>query len=294
MRCGLEDTYVYYEPESFSQGFRKSIAFRPRVMKQNRGSQGEGIWIIKLKDESAYCENFGDRIADLDTIITCQEANDNHTEEHTVAEFIEFCINGRTKTSGQWTSTGIGKYLEGGIEAGAMLVDQRFLPRIVEGEVRCLMIGPNLVELIHKKPKAGGVSATLQSGAVYTTYAPDAPEFATLVDNFQQDLPSIMKAFDMEDQPLPLIWTADYIFGDEDSDGRDTFYVGEFNCSCVGITKQLQLAHVVAETAVETCFPKEEHVEEETDNSAPWLTLAVAAAATLALVVVLRSRSAIR
>lgn len=258
LRCGLEDTDVYYDADAFKVGFRKSIAFRPRVIKQNRGSQGEGIWICKLKDESLYCENFGDRLVDLDTPVILVEANDNHVEEHTVGEFLEFCINGRTAISGEWSSSGTGKYLEGGIEAGAMLVDQRFLPRIVEGEVRCLMVGPNLVELIHKKPKAGGLSATLQSGAVYTRYGPEAPEFANLVENFKCDLSSIMSSFEMENQPLPLLWTADYIFGDEkDASGRDTFYVGEFNCSCVGITKQLQLAHTVAETAIETCFPKE-------------------------------------
>ena len=30
------------------------MAFQPRVIKQNRGSSGEGIWIIKLKSGN-YC-----------------------------------------------------------------------------------------------------------------------------------------------------------------------------------------------------------------------------------------------
>uniref|UniRef100_A0A7S2KTG6 DUF6815 domain-containing protein n=1 Tax=Leptocylindrus danicus TaxID=163516 RepID=A0A7S2KTG6_9STRA len=258
LRCGLEDTDVYYDADSFRAGFRKSIAFRPRVIKQNRGSQGEGIWICKLKDEASYCDNFGDVIADLDTKLVLMEANDNHVEEHTVAEFLEFCINGRSEVSGEWHSSGDGKYLEGGIEKGAMLVDQRFLPRIVEGEVRCMMIGDKLVELIHKKPKAGGLSATLQSGAVYTKYPPDAPEFENLVANFKLDLPRIMEAFGISDQPLPLLWTADYIFGEKDEDGKDTFHVGEFNCSCVGITQQLHLAELVGETAFRFCFPEDD------------------------------------
>ena len=37
------------------------------------------------------------------------EANDNHEEEHTVAEFIEFCVNGRNSKSGEWTSKGVGQ-----------------------------------------------------------------------------------------------------------------------------------------------------------------------------------------
>jgi hypothetical protein len=79
------------------------------------------------------------------------EANDNHVEYHTVGEFFEFCVNGRTENSGIWESTGEGRYLEGGVDSGAMLVDQRFLPRIVEGEgeVRLNMIGSELVNLVH-------------------------------------------------------------------------------------------------------------------------------------------------
>ena len=33
-------------------------------------------------------------------VLDLMEANDNHSEEHTVAEFIEFCVNGRTSKSG--------------------------------------------------------------------------------------------------------------------------------------------------------------------------------------------------
>merc|ERR1739844_211707 len=118
MDFGLVDTLGYYSPDDMKTGFPKAIAFQPRVVKQNRGSAGEGIWIIKLKDESKYCKNYGDRIAEDDEKIILKEANDNHVEEHTVAEFMEFCFNGRNAKSGTWTSKGTGKYFEGGAEAG--------------------------------------------------------------------------------------------------------------------------------------------------------------------------------
>jgi hypothetical protein len=44
-------------------------------------------------------------------------------------------------------------------------VDQRFLPRIVEGEVRVLMIYDKPTVVVHKKPAEGQLSATLFSGA---------------------------------------------------------------------------------------------------------------------------------
>merc|ERR1719322_1788402 len=170
MDFGLPDTLGYYSPADMKAGFPKTIAFQKRVVKQNRGSAGEGIWIIELKNKN-YCANFGDRVAAMDEMLVCKEANDNHIEEHTVAEFIEFCVNGRTDKSGTWTSKGTGKYLEGGMAAGGMLVDQRFCPRIVEGELRYNLIGPDLVGIIHKKPAEGGIS---------TYYGPSEPLFANL------------------------------------------------------------------------------------------------------------------
>merc|ERR1719469_1325554 len=129
MGFGLTDTLGYYSPADMEKGFKNTIKFQPRVVKQNRGSAGEGIWIIKLKGE-AYCKVFEEEAAKDDEVLTLREANDNHEEEHTVAEFIEFCVNGRTEKSGEWTSAGTGKYYDGGAEAGGQMVDQRFLPRI--------------------------------------------------------------------------------------------------------------------------------------------------------------------
>merc|ERR1719436_570753 len=129
MNIGMPDTGTYFEAEEFAAGFKKSMAFQRRVMKQNRGSSGEGIWIISLKS-GEYCKNFGDDVVKEDDVLILMEANDNHVEEHTVAEFIEWCVNGRTDKSGTWESKGTGKYLEGGKEADAQLVDQRFCGRI--------------------------------------------------------------------------------------------------------------------------------------------------------------------
>merc|ERR1719473_343103 len=185
------------------------MAFQPRVIKQNRGSAGEGIWIIKLKS-GKYCSTFGERSVGDDEVLSLMEANDNHAEEHTVGEFIEWCLNGRTAKSGTWTSKGVGKYLEGGKEAGGQLVDQRFCPRIVEGEVRVLTSGPTCLQLIHKKPAEGGISAVLGTGSTYTFYGPDEPKFKNLTENFlTKDINKVMPALKL-DEPIPLWWTTDF------------------------------------------------------------------------------------
>jgi hypothetical protein len=241
LNIGLPDTLAYYTEDSLVNGFKKTMAFQPRVLKQNRGSAGEGIWIIKLKAGN-YCSTYGERLCDDSEVLSMMEANDNHSEEHTVAEVIEFCLNGRTAKSGSWTSKGVGKYLEGGLAAGGLLVDQRFCPRIVEGELRYNQIGDGLVGIIHKKPADGGISAVGGTGSIYTFYGPDEPLFMNLTEGFlKNDIKTLMPRLGLGNEPLPLWWTTDFINSSPPGTAPkdEKWIVGEFNCSCVGISKCL-------------------------------------------------------
>jgi hypothetical protein len=236
LSCGLPDTNAFYSANELELGFKKSCAFQPRVIKQNRGSAGEGIWLCWLQDKP-YCKKYGDALLKDSDKIKLMEMNDNHVEYHTVGEFLEFCVNGPTKKAGTWKSVFPGKYLEGGKEAGGQLVDQRLLPRIVEGEVRMLMVKDTLFQIIHKKPAEGGMSAV---GGIssYTFYEPNDPKYADLKKKFvDTDIPQLLKALGLEDQPLPLLWTGDFIPLDGEAPGSTEYVVGEFNCSCVGISK---------------------------------------------------------
>merc|ERR1712137_79368 len=181
MDFGLPDTLGYYSPEEIKTGFPKTIAFQKRVVKQNRGSAGEGIWIIDLK-EGNYCKEYGDRVADQSEMLVLKEANDNHVEEHTIAEFIEWCENGRTDKSGTWTSIGTGKYFEGGVEAGGQMVDQRFLPRIDEGEARFMMIATKLFRIEHYV-YIGGVGGETKM----TIYGRDDPKYKSEQDKLESE-----------------------------------------------------------------------------------------------------------
>merc|ERR1719428_916277 len=69
--------------------------------------------------------------------------------------------------------------------------------------------------------------------ADYTFYEPDAPEFADLKAALYRDIPKMMDAMGLAGEPLPVLWTADFI----PVDGHiSPMVVGEFNCSCVGIS----------------------------------------------------------
>jgi len=226
MDFGLPDTFGYYTPDDMKRDFPKGIAFQPRVIKQNRGSAGEGIWIARLKSGN-YCKNFGDRVCAGDEMITLMEANDSHIEEHTIDEFIEFCANGRTAKSGEWTSIGTGKYFAGGAEAGGIMVDQRYLPRIDEGEARFMCVGTDLYRIEHYEYPEG-VSGNYKQ----TIFGPDAQDWQQCKKMLLTSVPGIMKALDLKMSQLPLLWAADFMPID---DHVAPFVLGEFNCSCLGI-----------------------------------------------------------
>ena len=234
LKCGLRDTYAYYDAQEFRDGFRKSAAFSPRVIKQNRGAAGQGIWLCWLEDKE-YCAKLGDAVLEDGDKLKLIEMNDNHVEHHTVGEFLAFCEHGPGGAAGEWKSVIPGKYFEGGKEEGGWVVDQRLLPRVAEGEVRLLMVKDTVHKIIHKKPLEGGYSAV---GGVHvpTVFAPDAPEYADLRESFDRDLPKVMEAMNLTGQPLPLLWTADFIPSDGPEPGSTVYVVGEFNCECVGVS----------------------------------------------------------
>merc|ERR1712004_58578 len=153
-----------------------------------------------------YCKEFKERSAADDEVLLLKEANDNHEEEHTVAEFIEFCLNGRTDKSGEWTSAGTGKYFEGGREAGGQMVDQRFLPRIDEGEARFMMIGMELNRVEHYV-YIGGVGGETKT----TIYGPDEAKYKATKDKLLEEIPKMMAAMNLDMKNLPLLWAADFI-----------------------------------------------------------------------------------
>mmetsp|Transcript_21538 Transcript_21538/g.67565 ORF Transcript_21538/g.67565 Transcript_21538/m.67565 type:complete len:426 (+) Transcript_21538:1-1278(+) len=238
LKCGLIDTFAYYDAETLEEQFKQTMAFQPRVIKQNRGSAGEGIWLCWLEGKD-YCKKFGDASLGDDDKLRLMEMNDNHVEFHTVKEFITFCVHGPDHPdAGSWRSTFPGQYLKGGKEAGGQLVDQRLLPRISEGEVRVLMTGDVCQMIIHKKPE-GGLSA-VGGNSAYTYYEPSDPKYADLLAKLLYDIEhGLMDALELAGEPLPLLWTCDYIPKDAEDGTRGVteYVVGEFNCSCVGVSK---------------------------------------------------------
>lgn len=215
------DVYTYYDFDQLKDNFPKTLQKGVRVIKQNRGSTGEGIWKVDVIDKEKYKHKIP-----LDARLKLVEAKDNHSEEKSLQEFMEFCI----------------QYLEGD---NGMLLDMPFLERIVEGEIRVLMLRDTVVNVVHKKPAdtKDAFSATLFSGAKYRYDKPE--QWPELVESVKNSLPIIQSRLGNYD--LPLIWTADFILDTDEKSGKDKYILGEINASCVGFTTFLELSENIAD-----------------------------------------------
>lgn len=217
-----DDVYAYYDFETFKKSLPTSLMNGVRVIKQNRGSTGEGIWRVEVIDQ----KNKGEDHVSLDSIVKLTEAKDNHTEERTLGEFIDFCV----------------QYLEGN---NGMLLDMPFLERIKEGEIRVLLLRDTVVNIVHKKPASGkdAFSATLFSGAKYRYDSPDKwPDLVKLVNAQIKKLQKGLGNYD-----LPLIWTVDFILDTDKKTKKDKYILSEINASCVGFSTQLNLSENIAD-----------------------------------------------
>lgn len=215
------DVYTYYDFDQLKENLPKTLKKNVRVIKQNRGSTGEGIWKVEVIGKDKYKGEIP-----LNAKLKLVEAKDNHVEEKTLQEFMEFCI----------------QYLEGD---NGMLLDMPFLERIVEGEIRVLMLREKVVNIVHKKPvaKKDAFSATLFSGAKYRYDKPE--QWPELVQSVTSSLPIIQSRLGNYD--LPLIWTADFILDTDHETGKDKYVLGEINASCVGFTTFLELSENIAD-----------------------------------------------
>lgn len=217
------NTQFYQSYESFEETFPKELKRdKTRVLKVNYGSTGEGVYLVNSKDDGSIVSteavnNLKYYYDDMDDFLaTFEEKFDDDIDED---ELIYF-------------------------KGKSGFVDCRYLPRISEGEIRVLIINDKPISVVHKKPQEGEFSATLFSGAKYQYDKADNPKWRDIIELTVKAFKDI-KPY-LQGKNFPLLWTMDYIM-DYNSDGSDRYILSEINCSCVGITTQLELAKEVGE-----------------------------------------------
>ena len=205
------DTQMYSTVEEFRAQFPATlVSNRIRVLKQNRGNGGVGVWKVTALDPEARR-------------VQVQHAapRDDVTEEVTLAEFMNRCR----------------AYLAG----SGKLVDQPFATRLREGMIRAYLVEREVIGFARQQPTSRDVVANapepdrvLGMPAAKTMFDADEPQFAELRTRLERDwVPGLCRIVDVRDTDIPVLWDADFLYGPRTSHGADTYMLCEINVSCV-------------------------------------------------------------
>lgn len=206
------DTHLYREVGAFREGFpRRLRAAGPRVLKQNRGNGGEGVWKIELASESGQ----------QGAIVRVLHApRGSIPQEMPLGDFMSRC--------------------EPYFASNGCIVDQPFQVRLPDGMIRCYMgadrvvgFGHQLIKALIAPPPEGPDSEAAQPGP-RIMHPATAPEFQALRKKMESEwTPQMMQLLDIDAGSLPIIWDADFLYGPRDATGQDTYVLCEINVSSV-------------------------------------------------------------
>jgi hypothetical protein len=213
------DVRRYASAEAFRAEFPHVLrAHGARVLKQNRGNGGQGVWKV---------EALPDR---RDTVRVLHAQRGSRLEEMPLDSFMARCA----------------PYFEW----GGCIIDQAFQPRLPEGMIRCYMSGANVagfgqqsIKALIPPPPQGPDSPEAQPGP-RIMHGPDAAPFAALRRAMEDEwTPQLVQTLGIAEASLPVIWDADFLFGPRDAAGRDSYVLCEINVSsCFAIPDEAPAA----------------------------------------------------
>jgi hypothetical protein len=193
------DAWFYDRPADLRAAFPARLAAGARVLKQNRGHSGIGVWRVEALA--------GDRVR----VVAATDRN--AAREMPLDAFLAERLTE--------------------FEAVGGFVDQAFQARLGDGMIRCYMSGARLAGFGWQK-----VRALLDPDGEPTpprTYSgPADPRFQRLRTLMEEQwTPMLLRTLDLREDELPVLWDADFLFGPRDAAGRDTFVLCEINASSV-------------------------------------------------------------
>jgi hypothetical protein len=217
--AGIADTHRYDSAACFRAEFPPRLrAASPRVLKQNRGNGGQGVWKVEA-------------LPDSDAILRVLQAQRGcRPEDLPLDDFIARC--------------------EPYFGWGGCIIDQAFQPRLPDEMIRCYMsgskvagFGHQLIKALIPRPPAGPDSPEAQPGP-RIMHGPEASRFQALRRLMEDDwTPQMMETLGIDEASLPVIWDADFLYGPRDARGADTYVLCEINAnSCFGIPDEAPAA----------------------------------------------------
>jgi hypothetical protein len=204
------DTHLYGAAAEFRSAFPARLrSAGPRVIKQNRGNGGQGVWKVELMSD-----NGGEG-----SVVRVLHAQRGSTpEDLRLREFMERCET----------------YFAG----GGCVIDQPYQPRLPEGMIRCYMgtdkvvgFGHQLIKALIPPPPEGPDSPAAQPGPRIMHDA-DAAPFQKLRARMEREwTPQMMQLLGIDADALPIIWDADFLYGPRSASGEDSYVLCEINAS---------------------------------------------------------------
>jgi hypothetical protein len=206
------DTHLYRTANALHAEFPQRLqAAGPRVLKQNRGNGGQGVWKVELTP---------DHDGNAATVRVLQARRGSMPEEISLAAFMRQC--------------------DVYFAHEGCIVDQPFQARLPDGMIRCYMgvdkvvgYGHQLIKALIAPPPEGPDSDAAQPGPRIMHPATAEP-FQALRRKMEDEwVPQMMQVLDIDAASLPIIWDADFLYGPRDASGHDTYVLCEINVSSV-------------------------------------------------------------
>jgi hypothetical protein len=196
------DTRLYLAPSELWAGLAASLADGvPRVLKQQRGMGGEGVWKVDLAQ------------ADADPLLDVQHAKrDAPVERLRLSGFVARC--------------------ESYFENGGLMVEQPFQERIGEGMIRAYLTHDDVVGFAHQHPPGLRPESAGAPPPGKTFESAGAAPYQRLRGLIEAEwIPEMQRRLDLETYALPVIWDADFLYGPKTAAGEETYVLCEINAS---------------------------------------------------------------
>ena len=206
------DTHLYRTAQAFREEFPPRLqSAGPRVLKQNRGNGGQGVWKVELVSPSG---------GDGATVRVLHARRGSVPEDETLEDFMRSC--------------------EQYFADEGCIVDQPFQPRLSDGMIRCYMgankvvgFGHQLVKALIAPPPEGPLSEAARPGP-RIMFPASAPAFQGLRTKMELEwAPQLMRSLHIDAESLPVIWDADFLYGPRAASGEDAYVLCEINVSSV-------------------------------------------------------------
>ncbi len=203
------DTHLYETMQELEDRLPQQLkSGKPRVLKQYRGNGGNGVWKVQKHPSNS-------------ALVRVRHALRGSVEkELPFDDFLKECEI----------------YFAG---AGRM-IDQAYQERLVDGMVRCYLVGNTVVGFGHQAinalfptpPESAPGDAPQPGLRLY--HPPEKKEFQAIKTKMENEwLTDLYRTLDIEAESLPLLWDADFLYGAKTESGEDTYVLCEINTSAV-------------------------------------------------------------